>query len=44
MKYVFDEQGKVWSESGLAQGTIRIEVIMKANGSEVKEVLLTVLS
>jgi RNA polymerase sigma-70 factor (ECF subfamily) len=44
MKYVFDEQGKVWSESDLAQGTIRIEVIMKANGSEVKEVLLTVLS
>lgn len=44
MSFLFDEDGNVWSESGLAKGTIRIEVIMGANGSEVKEVLLTVLS
>jgi RNA polymerase sigma-70 factor (ECF subfamily) len=44
MNYLFDEEGNIWSESGLAQGTIRIEVIMEANGSVVKEVLLTVLS
>jgi hypothetical protein len=44
MKYVFDEFGKVWSGSKLSQGTLRIEVVMKPNGVEVKDIFVGILS
>ena len=44
MKYVFDEFGKVWEESKLAQGTLRIDVVMDSNRVTVKDVFITVLS
>jgi RNA polymerase sigma-70 factor (ECF subfamily) len=43
MKYVFDENGKVWSESKLAKGSLRIEVIMDRTGVKVQEVILNIL-
>ncbi len=44
MSYIFDENGRVWSNSELAKGTLRIEVIMDKNGSTVSEVLVSILS
>ena len=44
MTYIFDEEGRVWSESDLARGTLRLEVIMDKNGVDIKQVLVSILS
>jgi RNA polymerase sigma-70 factor (ECF subfamily) len=44
MKYVFDENGKVWSDSKLSQGTLRIEVVMNENGTQVEDIFVAILS
>jgi hypothetical protein len=44
LNYVYDEEGKVWSKTDLAKGTLRIEVILEENSLKVKQVLLAVLS
>ena len=44
MTYVFDDKGKVWTDSDLAKGTLRIEVILEKNGTAVKKINLTILS
>jgi RNA polymerase sigma factor (sigma-70 family) len=44
MTYVFDEDGRVWSESDLAKGTLRIEVVMEKNGYDIKQVLVSIIS
>ena len=31
-----DEDGRVWSDSDLAKGTLRIEVVMEKNGYDIK--------
>lgn len=44
MSYIFDEDGRVWSESDLAKGTLRIEVVMEKNGYDIKQVLVSIIS
>jgi RNA polymerase sigma factor (sigma-70 family) len=44
MTYIFDEDGRVWSESDLAKGTLRIEVVMEKNGYDIKQVLVSIIS
>jgi RNA polymerase sigma factor (sigma-70 family) len=44
MTYIFDEDGRVWSESDLAKGTLRIEVVMERNGYDIKQVLVSIIS
>jgi hypothetical protein len=43
MDYVFDENGKVWSDSKLAKGTLRIEVVVDTSLGTVHEVILNIL-
>ena len=43
MKYVFDEDGKVWSDSKLSEGTLRIEVVVDTSVGKVHEVSLNIL-
>lgn len=43
LAYVFDEEGKVWSESELAKGTARLELIIDADRKSLKQSILTVL-
>lgn len=43
LAYVFDENGKVWSDSELAKGTARLEVIVDADRKSLKQTILTVL-
>lgn len=43
LAYVFDENGKVWSESELAKGTARLELIIDADRKSLKQTIVTVL-
>jgi RNA polymerase sigma factor (sigma-70 family) len=43
LAYVFDENGKVWSESELAKGTARLELIIDVDRKSLKQSILTVL-
>ena len=43
LAYVFDEAGKVWSDSELAKGTARLELIIDADRKSLKQSILTVL-
>jgi hypothetical protein len=38
--YLYDEFGKLWSETTLGKSKIRIEVVMEANGTTVKSINL----
>lgn len=42
--YVYDEFGKKWSDSDLGKSTVKIEVVMEANGTTVKSVNLALYS
>jgi RNA polymerase sigma-70 factor (ECF subfamily) len=43
LAYVFDEKGKVWSNSELAKGTARLELVLEADHTTVKDQVLTIL-
>ena len=43
LAYVFDEAGKVWSDSELAKGTARLELVIDADRKSLKQSILTVL-
>jgi RNA polymerase sigma-70 factor (ECF subfamily) len=43
LAYVFDEKGKVWSNSELAKGTARLELVLDADHTTVKDQILTIL-
>ena len=43
LAYVFDEDGKVWSDSELAKGTARLELVIDADRKSLKQSVLTVL-
>jgi RNA polymerase sigma-70 factor (ECF subfamily) len=43
LAYVFDEDGKVWSESELAKGTARLELVIDVDRKSLKQSVLTVL-
>jgi RNA polymerase sigma-70 factor (ECF subfamily) len=43
LAYVFDENGKVWSDSELAKGTARLEIVVDADKKSIKQTVLTVL-
>jgi hypothetical protein len=43
LAYVFDENGKVWSESELAKGTARLELIIDVDRKSLRQSILTVL-
>jgi RNA polymerase sigma-70 factor (ECF subfamily) len=43
MEYVFDEDGKVWSDSKLGKGTLRIEVVVDTSLGIIHEVILNIL-
>jgi RNA polymerase sigma-70 factor (ECF subfamily) len=42
--YLFDENGRKWSETELGQSRIKIEVVMEANGTTVKSISLGLFS
>jgi hypothetical protein len=42
--YLFDENGKKWSETELGQSRIKIEVVMEANGTTVRSISLGLFS
>ena len=42
--YLYDEFGKKWSESDLGQSSVKIEVVMEANGTTVKSISLALFS
>jgi RNA polymerase sigma-70 factor (ECF subfamily) len=42
--YLFDENGKKWSETELGQSRVKIEVVMEANGTTVKSISLGLFS
>jgi RNA polymerase sigma-70 factor (ECF subfamily) len=42
--FLYDEFGKKWSNTGVGQSRIKIEVVMEANGSAVKTVSLVMLA
>jgi RNA polymerase sigma-70 factor (ECF subfamily) len=43
LAYVFDENGKVWSDSELAKGTARLELVLEADYTTVRGQVLTIL-
>jgi hypothetical protein len=42
--YLYDEFGKQWSESDLGKSSVKIEVVMEANGTTVKSIGLALFS
>jgi RNA polymerase sigma-70 factor (ECF subfamily) len=42
--YLYDEYGKKWSESDLGKSSVKIEVVMEANGTTVKSIGLALFS
>jgi hypothetical protein len=42
--YLYDEFGKKWSESDLGKSSVKIEVVMDANGTTVKSIGLALFS
>jgi RNA polymerase sigma-70 factor (ECF subfamily) len=43
LDYLFDEDGKVWSESEVAQGTARLEMIVEKDGRSLNSSVLVVM-